>query len=859
MASFTDTVPQFNPFVEQLPIEAMVKVGTYKQEKYDEGIKKIQGYIDNVAGLDIMKDMHKEYLQSKLNELGNNLTKVAAGDFSNFQLVNSVSGMASQVIKDPIIQGAVGSTAWYRKQAELMDNSIKEGKSSQSNIYDFNQKVNTFLSSPKLSDRFSDRYTPYIDYQKKWTDVLGKLHSNLTQQDITSTMDADGNIDRTKLGAAMTRVKDEGVTAVQIENAIRAVLTPDDLNQIAMDGRYEFRGVSVPQLQERYQNVYKSQIKELDSRITALNGLANASASNPTLKNKALDTIKQLEDKKVELTSGLKTRFEDIAKNPDQAKADIYKEGAVSEFANAFSWEHRTVEKMTNPELEAQHWEKTYGLQKANAQLERDKFSYTKWIDRQKLDIDKQKLDIEIIKLYGSASGFTTYLGEGTDLKDPVTAMQMDANQADLEANTTIQNYAKAKGITVAAAEGFYKDYLNGNKDAIDVTWRKNMDAVRDNRIKAINLNTAIANAKKEVDADPTIAADKKSFNADLNSRQGLNITVGGKTQYFTPQELWDYINKEEVVGGVGESGGGYLSIDQSKLNDKEKALYKILGDTRYSVNYDVLKKNQSQQVISTVLSSYNGLGAKFNGFSNRYNSALAAKIQTKAGKYIPSVANLNVSNKDGAMSRDNMEGIVGSALLKFTDPLGGTPGGSAELSHSDAVAAQDMLASNNKDNIQYKKVIQGDKTYALMMLGSKKVLVPLTKEEARKLPKSKDEPSQEEIDVKQAQMLGGGNTNVTNSPEQSHFQTNKFTNVRKLSVTADLNHDNTPGSGLNYINLNIKTPSGWKNLQLDDYPMDVKNATALVGSLTDQDIINYFLYSSKVREDVKEEIRNLK
>ena len=298
-------------------------------------------------------------------------------------------------------------------------------------------------------------------------------------------------------------------------------------------------------------------------------------------------------------------------------------------------------------------------------------------------------------------------------------------------------------------------------------------------------------------------------------------------------------------------------SLQQSHHNTNQQMETKKYYPSGQLLN--ITTKNKNQQVISNVLSSYFDLGPKYNAYNTAYNTALADKIRTKAGKYIPSVANINVSNKDGAVSRDNVGGIIGSVLLRFTDPFGGTPGGSAELSHSDAIAGQDMLASKNKDNIQYKKIIQGDKTFALMMLGSKQVLIPLTSIEAAQLPKSKDEPSQEEIDVKNAQMLGGGNTNVTNNPEQSHFQTNKFTNVRKLSVTADLNHDKTPGSALNYINLNIKTPSGWKNLQLDDFPMDVKNATALVGSLTDQDIINYFLYDSKVRKDVKEEIKNLK
>ena len=40
MASWTDKIPEFNPYVQQLPVEEMLKVGMYKQGKYDEGIKK---------------------------------------------------------------------------------------------------------------------------------------------------------------------------------------------------------------------------------------------------------------------------------------------------------------------------------------------------------------------------------------------------------------------------------------------------------------------------------------------------------------------------------------------------------------------------------------------------------------------------------------------------------------------------------------------------------------------------------------------------------------------------------------------------------------------------------------------------
>ena len=90
MASFTDSITQFNPYVSQLPVDAMVKVGMQKQAQYDQGVQKIQSQIDNVAGMDIAKDSDKQYLQSKLNQLGSKLATVAAGALYTFVVVNPI-------------------------------------------------------------------------------------------------------------------------------------------------------------------------------------------------------------------------------------------------------------------------------------------------------------------------------------------------------------------------------------------------------------------------------------------------------------------------------------------------------------------------------------------------------------------------------------------------------------------------------------------------------------------------------------------------------------------------------------------------------------------------------------------------
>ena len=144
MASYTENINALTsqtPYRQQLPIDAMVSVGVQKQAQYNEGIQKIQGYIDNVAGLDVSKDIHKEYLQSKLNELGGKLKTVAAGDFSNFQLVNNVVGMTNQIVKDPVIQNAVYSTQVIRKGQQDMETAKQAGKSSPQNEAFWNQQI----------------------------------------------------------------------------------------------------------------------------------------------------------------------------------------------------------------------------------------------------------------------------------------------------------------------------------------------------------------------------------------------------------------------------------------------------------------------------------------------------------------------------------------------------------------------------------------------------------------------------------------------------------------------------------------------------------------------------------------------
>ena len=179
MASWTDNpqaLTNFNPYVSQLPVEAMVKVGMQKQQQYDEGIQKIQTNIDNIAGLDIYKDSDKAYLQSKLNQLGNDSRVFAMSDFSNAQVVNSVNGMTNSLVKDNNIQNAVSATATAKKGLAFMEEERKKGNLNPANEAVFKKKFSSWADNEEVGQGFNARYDPYFDvwkFAKETFDAIG--------------------------------------------------------------------------------------------------------------------------------------------------------------------------------------------------------------------------------------------------------------------------------------------------------------------------------------------------------------------------------------------------------------------------------------------------------------------------------------------------------------------------------------------------------------------------------------------------------------------------------------------------------------------------------------------------------------
>ena len=393
MASYTDAITQFNPYVQQLPVELMMKVGMQKQAQYDAGVQKIQSYIDNVAGLETARPQDKEYLESKLGELGNKLRTVAAGDFSNQQLVNSVTGMTGQIIKDPYIQSAVYSSAKIKKNAKEMEEAKKKGELAPENVDDYNIQLNKYMNG-QLGDRFDGQYIPYRDVFKKLKEIGDSVGIDGTKIEELFETDANGNkipeyakdakgnflLDKQgqkiftgfKWNPIATTETLKGKDAAKILAAFDAALTPADYQQLAMTGRWRYKNKTPEQLAYESEHVYDDKLKDLDAAIEEqkiyLTIAEGATVPNQEDIQKHAMFYNSLSKQRDMVAKNAQKAAESALSDPDQARANLYTSTYLSGISLAMASQDREIDKDVSPLFTVFDANRKYDMQLAENQ-----------------------------------------------------------------------------------------------------------------------------------------------------------------------------------------------------------------------------------------------------------------------------------------------------------------------------------------------------------------------------------------------------------------------------------------------------------------------------------------------------------
>jgi len=857
MASFKDIIPQFTPYIQQLPVEDMVQVGMHKQQLYDQGVQKIQSQIDNIAGLDIIHDSDRAYLQSKLDELTSNLRGVAAGDFSDQNLINSVSGMTSQLIKDKNIQNAVSSTAKFRKENARMEKAMNEGKAKAANIWKFREEANKYLSSTKIGENFSYGYEQYdVDNQKTALEAIKSVHPSLSQVDITHVVNEDGSIDYNQLSDVMKRNKIEGVTSLQIQKAISAAFGADNWRQLQLDGEYQLKGISNEQLKEYTVRQYEELVKDNKKQLDHLKSLKKITV-NPEEVNKLDEQIGDYEyllgDGKTpgKLEKDYLNNLKTIDEDPSIIKGEIYKNGFIKQFGDAFSWTSQTSEILKNPYVEVEQWNKRFALdvQTENRNAIKDQFDMN--IATENLQIRKEEIKLKAEE--NALKKAEIYGIEGASTWQPLTDETDNSLNSEKYYNDHVQsviNGAKAERQKLMDA-GYSKKEIDmalnnlrdsnpDNNKSIDPRILKSLQTID----KDENYANALISKQKQLraEANREVGLTAAQQNA-LKNKPSLNINWNNKNYKLSPEEILQIKSStKETTQSTRFGSKRVVSVDTKGFNKNQLdfvngmkgILYgEFLPGTPPKPGVDELRGK-----INQVTSKYNEDIKNIGNLVKKSNDLLNKKLANLTGKMVPQVKAAPM-NKDGKIT----PAVAGTLSAMITSrQLGkyGTPG-------TDDDKASEFL---NDDNIKNTKVFvkQQGNDYEIWIKNEK---------DPENIQKYKVDPGRitalfgpgyvnDTSNDSMRKLIGKGNTNLTNDPNLSLMKKSfgDFPRVRKLNITADLPED-LSNSDEHIISINLKKKNGrWQNFRLSDTNnlgrVGFEQGKQLLNNLSDSEIIKY-------------------
>lgn len=652
MASYTDIIPQFNPYVSQLPVEAMIKVGMEKQKRYDEGVQKIQGFIDNVSGIDIT-GKHRNYLQSKLNQLGNDLTKFAASDFSNYQLVNSVSGMTKQIIKDPTIQVGVSAARSIKENQELLDADEKSGKSNPNNTRYWKEQVSDWMDDGDLNTSFSGSYYKPRNVFTKLQDIAKSVGEDSTIVQQLFQTDANGNPvlvnGKLQYNDVMAETLLKGKDKNKILNAFMTGLDAGDYKQLAIDGMYGLEGkdrATLVGMLDDGLNEYEAQVY---SQQEAINDQILK------LKNKGgnQEDIDELEKRLVTLDDNLRKRRESVDKTINTSsdkdlRSMIYTNNYLDSMSSAFSTKETYTKYLENPAVKMMMERERLAISKAAEQRARDEFDYRKIHDREVMSQERCLALFEkgLVDEQCNPTGASLYGGVARDIGVPDREGSYFTNQFEqgLQKDMDVQFQLYEK---VAVAHWMATNSRNG-KSLSESEIKKSMDIYARKNKMSYNDYVVLQGEKAYANFYSKSSIIGNEFADDFATIKNLKNTIATKGAQMTNEKQW-----------IEEHAEGFTPFDISKISINpvsfEAALPTTIKDGKLTnfvktnvnltkqdlYNFAILRlaptwleqKFASKQTLDEIEKARNSLNKKFGTYQISTIDRILSGYGTRGGR----------------------------------------------------------------------------------------------------------------------------------------------------------------------------------------------------------------------------------
>jgi len=618
MSSFTENPTlALSPYVPKVNVDTYAQVGMYKQNQYNQGYAKIQGAIDNVAGLDVYGDHRKQYLENKVNELNTHLKSIAGADLSNQQLINQVGAFASHIANDPNIQQSVAAAHQiksYYKDANTLKQKHPELYTEQNQWYDTRQ-IEAYANNPDVGAIYNGprEATRYADYDEPIRKALKDLSPTVSYKS-----GANGRYE-------YVIDKSSTITPTQVEQVIEGVLSshPEYKKQVQINGAYAYKDYTPDQLDHHMNSLTTDVITELHNKNEFYKQQKAKDPSNP-IKNANADEQIQGNTEIINKLSEVKKGYDDVLKNygVEAAKEYLYNSNFKYNYINNYQKDNHELEIKENI---------------GNVQADKH------WLDYVKEGVDPNtrmplKPGDPLWEISQTASGKTNYATNRVVVGQPSgETYASDKNTKMIEDLTS-----KSKEELATLRKDYINAYFNGiaSKDNL-----KAFDNYVAEQEKHINLGDGQGdplylgykeNSKKtqvQLKSLTDLKTAAETYGAEQVKLPDQNFVIKDKygTITINPSQHINFINKlkdinnyiqehAQVEGGTSSTG---ISTGYTSKKEYEKAQQEIFDKYKNDPDYELLKRIYSQnlqtEIAKTVINPYDEAISKRRQAVNEY------------------------------------------------------------------------------------------------------------------------------------------------------------------------------------------------------------------------------------------------
>jgi len=306
--------------------------------------------------LSLYRDSDKQQLKSKLNELGSKLKTVAAGDFSNYQLVNSVAGMAGTVMKDPTILAAVQSTQNIKNNEKLMEEARQKGELTPDNELYYTKKLSAYENSGLVDERgkpivFGAKYEPHFDVEKFARETFNSVKPSNLSWDEVFTKDVNG---KTVYSPVMLQMEKEGIFPEVVRQTIDQIFSdPRVAKQLQITGEYNYKGQDANSLKTMLIGQQDFKIAEINNEIQDLT-LKKNSTQNLEEKGKIDIQINNLKDDIIpKVKSNYASLLQAADSNTEAVRGYLYENDVRGRYTSMFGYMKTKQNRVQDPQWKA--------------------------------------------------------------------------------------------------------------------------------------------------------------------------------------------------------------------------------------------------------------------------------------------------------------------------------------------------------------------------------------------------------------------------------------------------------------------------------------------------------------------------